>query len=515
MDNKQDDSNKWLILFVVILGIFMQTLDSSIVNLAISKMMHTFNSTLDQIQWVISVYALVVGIVTPASGYLGDRFGIKKVFISALVLFTFGSLLCGISWNAASIIAFRIIQGIGGAALMPIGMIILMNSFDKNERGMAIGLMGMSVMAAPALGPTLGGYIIDKLDWRLVFFINIPIGIITSIVGIMFLRETEHKSVKGFDFIGFLTAGIGLGCILYVLGKDNIDWGDIKYTILLIIGGYNLCMFIVNELMIAEPMLDLRLLKNYTFCMSTIIMNVTMLVLLGGIFIMPVFLQQLKGFTPLQTGMVLFPEAIAIAFSVVIAGKITDQCGIGMKRGMLIMALVFLTFNSYSMSKLTLNTSAISIMLLLMVRGLGIGFLMTPVQVMGLNAVPKEMNSNASALMNTLKQIGSAVGITLVTSIIQHRNSLNYASLSQQVNYFNPGSMKLFKMLEGLLIHSGMHQIEASSGALGGIYALVAKQTQVQSLNDTMLIISGITILIILPSLLLRENKHSENKAGT
>jgi EmrB/QacA subfamily drug resistance transporter len=323
MENKQQVSNKWFALLVVIFGLFMVNLDMSIVNLAIAKMMQTFHATFDQIQWVLSGYTLTMGIIMPVTGYLADRFGTKKVFIISMALFTSGSLLCGISWNTASIVAFRIIQGLGGGLIIPISMTILMNTFEEKERGTAIAVLGIANMVAPALGPTLGGYIIENFDWRLIFLINIPIGVVGTVLSFILLGESEPKSAKRFDLVGLLTSSAGLGCVLYVLGKENVNWGDLSNVILMITGCFSLLMFIVNELMISEPMLDLRLLKNYTFCMSTIIMNIAILALYGGIFLVPIFLQQLKGLTPMQTGMILFPEAIATAMAMVIASKLS------------------------------------------------------------------------------------------------------------------------------------------------------------------------------------------------
>src|SRR5471030_3082504 len=226
-------------------------------------------------------------------------------------------------------------------------MTILMTTFDKSEIGMAIGVMGVCVMAAPALGPTLGGYIIENFNWRIIFFMNIPFGVAATILAIFVLKESEHKSSNKFDIIGFFTAAIGMSCILYVLGKGDLDWGNIKNIILIIIGCYSLLMFVVNELMIEEPMLNLRLLKNYTFCMSNIIMNVALLALYGGVFLMPVFLQQIKGLDSLSAGLILFPEAIATAISMNVYGRFGNKIDI---RIFAVAALILIGFNSYSMS---------------------------------------------------------------------------------------------------------------------------------------------------------------------
>ncbi|ATW25772.1 DHA2 family efflux MFS transporter permease subunit [Candidatus Formimonas warabiya] len=512
MDNKKEASYKWLTMGVVTLVIFMANLNTSVVNLATSAMMKTFGASLGQIQWVISAYTLTLGVTIPSTGYLSDRCGFKRVFILAVMLFTAGSLLCGISWNVMSMIASRVIQGVGGAFIISLGLTILMTTFEKSEIGMVISIVGVCGMAAPALGPTLGGYIIENLSWRFVFFMNIPIGVVSTIMAMVILRESEHKPSKQFDLIGFLTSAAGMVCLLYVLGKSDVDWHDIKNILIMIMGCYSLLMFIVNELLIPEPMLNLRLLKNYTFCMSNIIINVALLALYGGVFLIPVFLQQIKGLSPMQAGLILFPEAIATAVAMMLYGRLGSKLD---TRIFAISALILIVFNSYSMSHITLGTPNTMITLLLMIRGLGVGFLIAPVQTIGLSGISKAAMSNASALLNTVKQVGTSVGITVITSIMQHQNTINYADLAGQVNYFNPNSMNLFKMLQGLLAQGGMTQTDAQAGALSTIYGMIARQAQLQALNDTMLVISIIAGMIILPTFLLKERKQPKDKLNT
>jgi EmrB/QacA subfamily drug resistance transporter len=508
MVNNPEDSNKWSALLVVIFGLFLVSLDMNIVNLAISKMMQNFNASLDQIQWVLSGYSLTLGIIMPVTGYLADRFGTKKVFIVSMVIFTGGSLLCGIAWNTAAIIVFRIVQGLGGGLIIPISMTILMSMFEGKERGTALAILGIANMVAPALGPTLGGYILEHFDWRLVFLINIPVGVVGTALSFILLGKAEPKPAKRFDLLGLLTSSAGLGCVLYILGKENIDWGDLTNVILMIIGCYSLLMFVVNELMVPEPMLDLRLLKNYTFCMCNIILNIAILALFGGIFLVPIFLQQIKGLTPMQTGMILFPEAISTAIAMVIASKLSVKFG---AKKFAVIALAFLALNGYNMSHITLDTSNDTITLLLMLRGLAVGLLMIPVQLAGFNAVSKEDMANASALLNTVKQIGMSIGITIITSIMQHRNNFFYAGLAGQVSAFNLGSLNLFKMLKSLLFYNGASLIEAQNGALSLIYGAVAKEARMLAINDTMLVISGIALITILPTFLLKEHKQPDS----
>ncbi len=510
MENKKESSAKWLIMSVVIMAIFMVNLDTSIINISVTKMMQTFNASIDQIQWVVSAYTLTLGVVIPSTSYFGDKFGTKNVFITALSLFTLGSLLCGISWNETIMIIARVIQGIGGACIISLGMTILMTTFDKNELGMAIGVMGMCVMAAPALGPSLGGYIIQNFNWRFLFFINLPVGIVATIMAILIFKKSEHKLSKKFDIIGFLTSSIGMSCVLYVLGKSDLDWNDIKNIVLMIVGCYSLVIFVVNELLIEEPMLDLKLLKNYTFCMSNIIMNIAMLALYGGVFLMPIFLQQIRGLDSMNTGLILFPEAIATAISMVLYGKIGNKFDV---RLFAVFALILIGINSYSMSKITLDTPNMTIMILLMIRGFGVGFLMAPVQTVGFSGLPKTAMSNASALTNTVKQVGTSIGVTIITSVMQHRNVIDYSNLASQVTSFNKNSMKLYEMLQGVFIKSGMSVGNAQGIALNKMFGEVALKAQLQALNDTMLVISIITAIVIIPTLLLKQGKQEEIKA--
>nr|WP_243099119.1 hypothetical protein [Clostridium sp. MF28] len=257
-----------------------------------------------------------------------------------------------------------------------------------------------------------------------------------------------------------------------------MDWNDIKNIVLMIVGCYSLVIFVVNELLIEEPMLDLKLLKNYTFCMSNIIMNIAMLALYGGVFLMPIFLQQIRGLDSMNTGLILFPEAIATAISMVLYGKIGNKFDV---RLFAVFALIFIGINSYSMSKITLDT-------------------------------PNMTMSNASALTNTVKQVGTSIGVTIITSVMQHRNVIDYSNLASQVTSFNKNSMKLYEMLQGVFIKSGMSAGNAQGIALNKMFGEVALKAQLQALNDTMLVISIITAIVIIPTLLLKQGKQEEIK---
>lgn len=433
---KEAKMEQWLALFVVIIGTFMSILDSSIVNIAIPKMMSVFGVSLDEVKWILTSYTLALGAIIPLTGFLADVFGNKRVYIFALSMFTVGSLLCGFAWSNTSMIVFRVIQAIGGGMIMPIGMSIIYQTFPENERGLALGFWGIASMAAPTLGPTLGGYIIEHLDWRLIFNINVPIGIVGVVLAWILLQDSPIKKVSGFDYLGFISSTLGIVSILYVLGEgSSIDWSDIKNPILMIFGILSLIFFVVNELTHENPLLDLRVLKIPEFSLSQGISCVLTFALMGGTYVLPLFLQNLRGYTPMQTGLILFPSAIAVGFMMPISGALFDRIG---AKPVVLPGMVLLGIASYFLvGSINMNTESSAITWLLTIRGLGLGLAMMPINTAGMNAVPPNLVTRASALSNTIRQISGALSITIMTTLIQNKLNFGYAYKAEQITVFN------------------------------------------------------------------------------
>lgn len=433
---KAQKLEQWLALFVVIIGTFMSILDSSIVNIAIPKMMAVFGVSLDEVKWILTSYTLALGSIIPLTGFLADVFGNKRVYIFALSMFTIGSLLCGFAWSNTSMIVFRVIQAIGGGMIMPIGMSIIYQTFPENERGLALGFWGIASMGAPTLGPTLGGYIIEHLDWRLIFNINVPIGAVGVVLAWILLKDTPIKKVSGFDYLGFISSTLGIVSILYVLGEgSSIDWSDIKNPLLITFGILSLVFFVVNELTHENPLLDLRVLKIPEFSLSQGISCVLTFALMGGTYVLPLFLQNIRGYTPMETGLILFPSAIAVGFMMPVSGAIFDRIG---AKPVVLPGMVLLGIASYFLvGSINLDATANSIMWLLTIRGLGLGLAMMPINTAGMNAVPQNMVTRASALSNTIRQISGALSITIMTTLIQNNLNFGYAYKAEQITPFN------------------------------------------------------------------------------
>jgi len=311
MDGPGSDqqSKKWSVLSVVILGTFMAILDSNIVNVALPKMMAHFSATVDQIEWVVTAYMIAFAISMPATGWLQSRLGLKDVFIASLVLFVFGSVLCGLAWDKDSMIAFRIIQAAGGGAMMPTGITLVSEAFPPQERGMAMGTWSIGAMVAPSVGPFLGGYLVDEVSWRSIFYINVPVGALAVLAAIWILSSARGSSpTRRFDLAGFLSFSAFLAALLIALAQGQREGWNSDYILscfaisLLGLGG-----FLFSSLRQKDSIIDLSLLLNHNFVMASIINFVRAVAIFGSMFLLPLYLQNLMNYTALRTGIILAP----------------------------------------------------------------------------------------------------------------------------------------------------------------------------------------------------------------
>ena len=356
-------SDKGLALAVIVIGTFMAILDSSIVNIAVPKMMAVFNASTDQIEWVLTAYMLTMAAVLPMTGLLGERFGLKNVYVFALIVFTVGSFLCGISWNLPTMIVARIIQAIGGGMIMPISMTLIYKIVPREKIGLAMGFWGIAAMAAPAIGPTLGGYLIEYADWRLIFNVNIPIGILAVACSAVLLDGYKEKKPHAIDYIGSGLICTGLVTLLLALNNGNSDGWNSPYIIsLFTLSALSLISFIFFELYNPEPILDLRILKDFKFSLSLTLSTISSIALFGGVFLIPIYLQSLRGLTAMQSGILMLPSSLATAVVMPISGKLFDKYG---AKAMVVIGFIILLITTYQLSKLTLDNDLNYIMIVL------------------------------------------------------------------------------------------------------------------------------------------------------
>jgi EmrB/QacA subfamily drug resistance transporter len=431
---------KWQAALIAALGLFMAILDNTIVNVALPQMAASFHTSFQTITWVVTAYFLAQAAVIPITGYISDRIGSKAVFLSCLALFTLGSGLCAIAPNEHLLIAFRVLQGIGGGALFPLALAIVFRVFPPAERGLAGALIGVPVLLAPAFGPTIGGYLTTTFDWNAIFTVNVPIGIITVILGFFVLRgraADESQASQGagepqrrqrFDVVGLLLSMVGFTALLYGISEAaNYGWNDTPFDHFpifgatldmsvvryLILGGVLLVLFVVNELRVSDPVMDVRLFTNYTFTMTNILLWAVSGLLFGSILLIPLFFETVQHLSPLSTGEILISQGVAAAVITPIAGRLYNRVG---PRILATVGFILLTVGTIGFAKLDVTTTGASLQIWLILRGLGLGLTNIPLQTLVLSVVSNRAMARASSLVTVTRQVASAIGIAALTT---------------------------------------------------------------------------------------------------
>ena len=408
---------KWKVLISVMFGIFMIILDSTIVNIAFPTLRSEFGASLSDAQWVLSIYVLALGITTPVSGFLADRFGIKRVYLIGLAIFTIGSFLCGVAPSLWLLIAARALQGFGGGLAQPLGPAQLYRAFPPKEQGTALGLFGIALVVAPALGPILGGWLVDIQLWRAIFFVNVPIGIVGVILGSRFLPDYRTDRHPSFDPLGLITAMIGFGSILYAASlAETSGWTGSATVIAFVIGVVALVINVIVELyVVKEPMLNLRLFANPTFLNASLVGYVATIALFGAEFLMPIYLQSFRGRTALEAGFILLGVAATSAFATPLAGRLFDKIG---PRLIVTVGFTILCVNTWQLAQIRSDTAISYIVFLLALRGLAVGLTLQTTFTTSLSSIPLNMLPRGSSLLNSTRFVVQAVAVAALATVL-------------------------------------------------------------------------------------------------
>lgn len=505
------DSQKidWSPIIVVILGSFMAFLNSSVVNVAIPKMMVVFGASQDSIQWVLTGYMLALGIIMPVSGYLGDTFGYKRIFIISLIIFTIGSFLSGFAWSVNSLIAFRVVQALGGGLMSPIGMALIYKVVPREKIGLVMGVFGISAMAAPAIGPTLGGYLVEYVTWRTIFYLNVPIGIFNIFLALKNLEESELIRGKVIDKWGILLSSSGFFCLLMALSKGySKGWSSPFIVGLFFAALVTLSVFVYVELNHPEPILDLRLFKNLIFTMSLVITSIISIGMFGIIYLIPVYMQNVLGYSAMQSGMITFPSAVVSGIMMPISGKIFDKYG---ARGISMFGLAIFTFSTYMMHDFNLVTPLSMIVIILIIRGASMGLVNMPAATAGMNTVPNHLIGRASAMSNVIRQVAGSFGIAVFTTVMQNRRVVYYTQLAQSVNLDSTQSLHLQNTLQSMAVSNGMSATTVKTVYLAMISQKITLMSMASAIDDCFLLaaLMGVIAFVLCPFLKDKKMKAS------
>ncbi|MGH3784253.1 MAG: DHA2 family efflux MFS transporter permease subunit [Pseudonocardiaceae bacterium] len=490
----------WVLpLVVLVAGVFMSIMDISVINVALPTIQNEFGATTSDVQWVITGYALAEGVVVPVSAWFGDRFGLSQVYIVAMLGFTGGSVLCGLAWSLDTLVIFRIVQGLLGGLLPAITMSILLRIVPPSRLGTALGLYGLGVVFAPAVGPALGGYLVEYVNWRLIFFINVPVGILGAIAAVLVLPGFPKRVGQRFDLLGFVTVATGLFALLLAVSKGE-DWRWSSYRILglITISVLSLALFVVIELEVDDPLLDLRVFRYWAFTHSLLLIVLLSGALLSIVFLVPQFLQQGQGLGALDAGLILLPPALVMAVLMPITGRIYDRFG---PRWPATIGLVIAATASYQLRTISLDTPRGEIMwvLVLLYAGLGIG--MMPIFSAGLAVIPTAQASVASALNNVVQRAAAAFGVAGFTAILTVLQAHMMAGRAALLPATTPTP----------------HLGPAGTPDWVGLYALYQQTHQqvfVASIGNLFLLVAALFVLSALGSLLLRSGPAPATPPG-
>jgi EmrB/QacA subfamily drug resistance transporter len=501
----------WISLLAILMGTFVAILNNSLINVALPTLVNVFGSTTDTIQWVLTGYMLANAVMIPMSGLLGEKYGYKRIFLLSLSAFTASSVLCALAWNDSSLIAFRVVQGLSGGMIMPIGMSMIYMIVPREKMGLALGLFGIAAMVAPAVGPTLGGYIVEYLNWQFLFLLGVPIGVFAVVMSSALLKETPKKPELKFDYPGAILSVIGFGTLLLALSKGQTEGWDSFYIVsLLFVSLISLALFVWVETGKEQPLLDFSLFKIPVFTLSVISSSFVMMGMMGGIFMMPIFLQNIQGMSAMDSGLLLMPQSIAMALMMPISGKLFDKYGIGPVGlvGMLVMGVT-----TYELHNLTADTPHSWLNTVLTIRGLGIGLCMQTLATAGMNVIPRASVGRASSLSNVIRQVMSSFGIAILTTIMSSRQSFHTAAISDSVSVTSTTAIEALQGLAGLFAQAGVDAATAQGGAGSVLAGMIAKEAVVRGIADAMLV-SAIPIFMSIPFIFFMHKKPAKKGAA-
>ena len=496
-------ARKWIITITVILSSVIELIDTTIVNVSLPDMMGNLGATLDQIAWVVTAYVFANVIVVPMASWLATIFGRRNYFAGSIVLFTVASFFCGQATTLWQLVLFRFLQGAGGGALMSTSQSILVETFPPEELGFATGLFGLGVVVGPTIGPTLGGWITDNFSWPWIFYVNIPIGVVATLLTLLFITDpVEKRQLGAVDWWGIILLVVGIGSLQIVLDRgERDDWFSANYILVLsIVALIGIAAFIWRELTTEHPVVDLRVLKNRSLAVGTLFTFIYGFGMYASVFIFPVFVQNLLGFTALQTGLILLPSSLTAALLMPVVGRL-------IRRGVppqLLNVLGFAAFFAFiwRLSQSTLASSQDDFFWPLILRGAGLSMLFVPFTTLALSELRGKDVHQGTGLTNMMRQLGGSLGVAMIATYIQHRSWIHRQDLLRHVTPYDFALRQRLSLLVQGLTARGSSLLEAQHQAYGVIEGIVSKQTFLLAYMDAFRLI-GVFFVCCVPLLLL------------
>jgi DHA2 family multidrug resistance protein len=503
--------NPWLIAVVVALAAFMEVLDTSIANVALPYMAGNLGASNDQSTWVLTSYLVSNAIILPMTGWLAGALGRKRFFMSCLGIFTISSLLCGIAPSLSFLLLFRVLQGAGGGGLQPMAQAILADTFPPEKRGLAFALYGITAIMAPTIGPTLGGWITFNYSWRWIFFINLPVGVITWFLVRRFVEDPPYlqklkKAGVKLDYVGIALLTVGVGALQILLDKgQEDDWFGSRFiTTLIIISAVCLISLVVWEWFAKTPIIDVHMFKSFNFAGASLMMFMLGILLFSSLVLMPQFLQTLLGYTSELAGLALSAGGVVLLIEMPIMGQLTTKIQARRLISFGWLALSIAMF--YSTKRIDLQISFSAATWLRIAQVIGLGFLFVPITLVAYVGIAAEKNNSVAGIINFMRNMGSSVGTSLVTTLIARRSQLHQLRLVEQARVDNPNFAYSVRGLTQHFVSSGLGRHEALATAYARIYQTVQAQAASLAYIDTFMVLCVASAIMFCLSFALEKN---------
>jgi DHA2 family multidrug resistance protein len=503
-------TNKWLVAVTVMFPTFIEIMDTSVVNVSLPHIQGSMSAGLDEVTWVLTSYLVSNAIVIPISGWLANQLGRRRYLMISLLLFTGSSVVCGMAPSLGILVLFRIFQGMGGGGLQPLSQAILLETFPKEEHGMAMAFFGMGVVLAPILGPVVGGWLTDKESWRWIFYINLPAGLIAAFLVHTFVHDPAYirKKALQIDRWGLFLLCVGLGCLQIALDKgQRDDWFHSDFILYLsMISATAMALFVWVELHTDHPVVDLKVLRDRTFTTGSTIMFAGFLALFSSLVLLPLYVQNLMGYTAFWAGLVLGPGGVA-AFMVMPVAGILMRKGVS-PRSLLAVGLFIMAYSMWQMSHFNLEAGLYSIIWPRVVMGFGLGLFFVPLSASTFVTIPNEKTGNASGIFNLLRNLGGSFGVAIGTTVLARRAQAHQNFLVETFTPYNTAFQQYYELTKHFL--EGRYSWATQQSVYALIYQEVVRQATMLAFNDVFQDLAFVTAALIPLTFLLKTPKKGD-----
>ena len=486
------------IIAALMTGMFVAILNQTLINVALPVMINDFSISTSTAQWLTTGFMLVNGILVPVSAYLNQKFSYRQLFLFAMVFFTIGSIICALSVNFPMMMTGRVIQAVGAGILMPLGTNVFMTVFPPEKRGAAMGMMGIAFILAPAIGPTLTGWVIQNYHWNIMFYGMSVIGTISIIIGLFWFKIYQPLRNPKLDVPGVIFSSLGFGSLLYGFSEaGNKGWDSGIVITTMIIGIFFVILFIYREMSMKVPMMDLRALKYSGFSFTLLINVIVTMSLFGGMLLLPVYLQSIRGFSPLDSGLLLLPGSLLMGLMGPISGRLLDKIGI---RPITIFGLLIMTYATWELTKLSMDTSYGHILSIYILRSFGMSFIMMPIMTAGMNALPQRMIPHGNAISNTVRQLAGSIGTAVLVTVMTQQTTAHIGDIANTLDKTHPEVMGQFSQIG--------QSVGSSQAGSQLVMGYMQKFATINGINDAFWVATALSALALVLSFFLKGKDH-------